>query len=487
MRTFPYIQTLVCLLALSSSAWADEEGDTDEASVSEVNAIIDVVLDHHIDPPTKQEMVLSGVRALFRAAGKPLPRGVSREISALSTPELIDDYVRDVVAGHPKVKGAKDVLLKGMAECVRGGASFRDASINRVSSQVAANRYVGTGIALSFHGKTKRPMISKVFYNGPAWKAGAKSMDQIVEIDGKSTAKMKMNQVLEALRGEAGTQVAMLVQQPKPVKRPVDEATRQLIVTRGRIFLPTIEGYRLVSEGQWKYSIDADPKVALIRLTQIGPSTLHELRRAETALRDEGVLRVILDLRIGGALLHDVVMVADALIDDAVIGHVRSLDGRTTHTAQPGVMFQDMTMAVLTSRFTSAGHVFLAAAALQDSGRAEVFGERTPGNTYVKSLIDIPDRDEQITIATAVMERADGTQLLVPSNRSAEISIASMERLGMQKKTKRTGFILPNHEVTGKAIRAGGFGANDHLVKVATASIRHRFENGNAAGDSSAE
>ena len=470
MRNLLCVQCLVGFLTCTPSLRAADSNRPGEVADSAVNSIINVVLDHHIDPPTKQEMVLSGVRALFRAAGKPLPRGISREISELTTPELIDDYVREVVADNRKVKGAKDVLLKGMAECVRGGASFTDPSVSRINSQVAANRYVGTGIALGFDGKTKQPMISKVFYNGPAWKAGAKGQDRIVEIDGKTTANMKMKQVLEALRGEAGSEVAMLVQQPEV------EATRQLVVTRGRVFLPTIEGYRLVSEGQWKYSIDVAPKVALIRLKSIGPSTLHELRRVEATLRDEGTRAVILDLRTGGALLHDVVMVADALIDDAAIGHVRSLDGRTTHTAQPGAMFQDMPMAVLTSKFTSAGHVFLAAA-LQDNGRAVVVGERTPGNTYVRSLIDIPGRDEQVTLATAVMERADGTPLLVSPGQGAATPSFAIEKRGLELERKRkTGFILPDHEVKGGAVPRARDYENDPTAKAAIVVLSQRLE-----------
>lgn len=466
-------------MAFSSPILADESRSEVETPVSEVNAIIDVVLDHHIDPPTKQEMVLSGVRALFSASGKPVPRGVSRGISELSTPALIDEYVSKVVAEFDMVPRADAILIGGMLECVRGGAILRDASANRVNSQVAANRYVGTGIALGVDGKTKRPMISKVFYNGPAWKAGAKSNDRIVEIDGNSTASMQMTQVLEALRGEAGSEVAMLVRQPD------SEEKRQLVVTRGRIFLPTVEGYGLVSEGQWKYSIDAAPRVALIKLTSIGPSTLHELRRVEAALRDEGVQGVILDLRSGGAILHDVVMVADALIDDAVIGHVRSLDERKTHTAQPGLMFQDMPLAVLTSRFTSAGHVFLVAA-LQDSGRAVVVGERTPGNTYVRSLIDIPDRDEQVTLAVAVMERADGTPLLVSPGQRAAIPGLELEKLALERKRK-TGFILPDHEVNGGAVPRGRDYKNDKIIGTAIDVVNQSLEAENVSANETAD
>ena len=43
--------------------------------------ITDVVLDQHIDPPARQQMILGGVKALYRAAGMPVPPGLSRHAS----------------------------------------------------------------------------------------------------------------------------------------------------------------------------------------------------------------------------------------------------------------------------------------------------------------------------------------------------------------------------------------------------------------------
>ena len=80
--------------------------------------------------------------------------------------------------------------------------------------------------------------------------------------------------------------------------------------------------------------------IALIRIKSIGPSTLHELRKVEAKLRSENIRGIVLDLRFGGGLLHDLVMVADSLLDGGVIGHVRSLDSVKTYEARPGALFR---------------------------------------------------------------------------------------------------------------------------------------------------
>src|ERR1700679_3451834 len=54
-----------------------------------IGEITDAVLTHHIDPPARQQMILGGVKALYRASEGQVPAGLSRRVSALATPEQI--------------------------------------------------------------------------------------------------------------------------------------------------------------------------------------------------------------------------------------------------------------------------------------------------------------------------------------------------------------------------------------------------------------
>ena len=40
-----------------------------------VQSVVDTVLEHHIDPPARQQMILTGVQALYKAAGAAVPCG----------------------------------------------------------------------------------------------------------------------------------------------------------------------------------------------------------------------------------------------------------------------------------------------------------------------------------------------------------------------------------------------------------------------------
>lgn len=68
------------LLEMPSSLQSAEQTANPDASLSPENfvkyvfAITDVVLDHHIDPPTRQEMILAGLKvALAEAKIPPAP------------------------------------------------------------------------------------------------------------------------------------------------------------------------------------------------------------------------------------------------------------------------------------------------------------------------------------------------------------------------------------------------------------------------------
>src|SRR5437879_4044379 len=57
------------------------------ALAREAQTIIDAVLEHHVDPPTRQEMWLAGARAVLAKAGVIHHPGLSAEISRMTAPE----------------------------------------------------------------------------------------------------------------------------------------------------------------------------------------------------------------------------------------------------------------------------------------------------------------------------------------------------------------------------------------------------------------
>ena len=66
--------------------------------------LIDTVLEHHIDPPARQQMILTGIKAVYKTAGPPVPDGLSRRVSSVTTPEQLATLLAGRLAGCKPAK-----------------------------------------------------------------------------------------------------------------------------------------------------------------------------------------------------------------------------------------------------------------------------------------------------------------------------------------------------------------------------------------------
>ena len=115
------VGSLMLFLALSADSSADEPAKLDTAQLcfDRFQKITTLVMDHHIDPPTLQEMFLGGVKALYLHAGVKPPADLSRRVSGLSTgatrPCFLERELAEVrgPAQH-RVNSAPDPIYSGL-------------------------------------------------------------------------------------------------------------------------------------------------------------------------------------------------------------------------------------------------------------------------------------------------------------------------------------------------------------------------------------
>ena len=386
------------LMVAVSAAIADEGVPT---SAQRILSVVDSVLLHHIEPPTRQQMILQGARTAYRNANVSIPRDLSQAVSALTGNEQLGGFLADLESSlDDNLPEFENKFLDGMLASLPGRAHRIDAEEVRVQSQVAANRYVGIGIALTMIKEI--PTINRLFYDGPGRRSGALKNDQILHIDGEPTAGKSLKQVIDELRGEEGSVVSLRLKQPNGEPRDLD-------VPRGVTFIPTIEGSVQQSPGKWDYTVESAPEIGLLRIRHVGPSTIHELKKIEAQLRSEQLRGLVLDLRGGGGIMHDVVMFADQFLDGGTIGYEESTTGIKQYKALRNCLFGDIPIAVLVARFASPDRVFLAAA-LQDQARAVVIGEPNNQPVFVRRHITLGN-NEQLLLATGRLQRGNGTTL----------------------------------------------------------------------------
>ncbi len=412
-------------------AWGDEQESTDpgHATTAEKSLqVANLVLAKHIDPPTRQEMILAGVRQLFSTHDVALPTGLAAEISTLTADEELSQFLVKMLqqvqaeskrpTDQPQLDDAL-VLAHGMLGIVPGGASLTNSKEHRVNEQLAENRYVGTGIVLHMNDKKKLPVMAQVFEDGPADKVGALDGDFIEKINGESTFKVSLVEIVQLLRGPAGSTVDVTLRQPGS-----DDA-RDYTITRGVVPIKTVIARTVTVK---------EAPIAYLKLDRITGSAVHELRKQQQELIDENTKGVILDFRgLSSGSAHHAVLISDALLDNAPIGHIRSRTGVKPFQASRDMLFADLPMAVLVDQRTVGSAEWLAAA-LQDNKRAIVVGTRTYGGGYNRGTFPIWDGDIVVSLSTGILERPDGRRLVKPrATATPPGMVAEMMALQQQK------------------------------------------------------
>lgn len=404
------LASVMCALQLmatwTASVVADEPA-TERFQSEQFLEIMQAVQDHHIEPPSNQQMILSGVRALYETRDK-RPANLSQQVSGLSSNDqfaaFLDTCRKELVTPENEAQSCER-FIKGMLSCAPGNPSRLPAKEAKVRSQLEANRYVGIGISLTQVNGV--PQIFKSMYGGSGYKAGVRSNDFILEINGSATQGKSLGEVVDELRGEEDTEVTLVLQQP-------EQPSRTLTIKRQVTFIPTIEGTRESAPGQWEYTLESAPDIAILKFIQIGPSTAHELKKIELELRSRPLKGIVLDLRSSSGTLHDVVTLADQLLDAGILGRLRNKGGEIVHTMQPGCLWKDTPLTALVDKETGAGPTYLAAA-LQDSKRATIVGTTPENSAFVQSRIELSD-GSNLQLATGTLQRASGVELVLTTN-----------------------------------------------------------------------
>ncbi len=226
--------------------------------------------------------------------------------------------------------------------------------------------------------------ISSPLDGSPAWRAGVMAGDRVVAIDGASTEGKEIDALINTLIGKPRTAVVITVQ------RGGEELDIEII--RDHIKVQAVKGFMRGQggEGAWEHLIDAEKKIAYIRLTQFTPGCADEVREGIENAREQaggGLGGVILDLRYNpGGLLDEAVAITDLFLDEGTIVSTRgrAFDERVTVATGKGTLEEFPLVVLINGQSASASEVLTGA--LADHDRAVVIGTRSFGKGSVQSV-----------------------------------------------------------------------------------------------------
>src|SRR5438105_7647542 len=206
----------------------------------------------------------------------------------------------------------------------------------------------------------------------PAARLGIRAGDVISEVEGTPTDDLSLDDVVKRLKGPKGTTVHIKILRVG-IKEPIP-----LTIIRAAIPTNSISNTLMLRPG-----------VGYIRIKDFTATTVRELDDAIDKLREQGMQKLVLDLRGNpGGLLDAAVGVADHFLDKGqmiVYTKGRTADSAQDYTAPGKHQKVEVPLVVVVNR-GSASASEIVAGAIQDHDRGLVVGETSWGKGLVQSV-----------------------------------------------------------------------------------------------------
>ena len=291
--------------------------------------------------------------------------------------ELFSNIFRDVNINYADDIDPEKMMeagLDGMLSSLDPYSVYIPASgIDQFLSNLAGHYAgIGTGVFVD----NEYNVISEIFENSPAFKAGLRPGDKLIAADGKSLKSMSVSEISNILRGRAGSKVKLEYQRNGIGNKTVE-------ITREEVFINNVPYFGMLKNN-----------IGYITLSTFSENSGRNVANALAELKQKNQLSaLVFDLRGNtGGLLHEAVNVANVFLPKG--SKVVSIRGRDKEKQQ---IYQTQNQAVdseiplvILIDGSSASASEIVAGALQDLDRAVVIGQKSFGKGLVQSTKDLP-------------------------------------------------------------------------------------------------
>lgn len=241
--------------------------------------------------------------------------------------------------------------------------------------------YVGIGAVLQ-KDDTGGAKIIQLYEGGPGEQAGLKKGDVIKAVDGADVTDKETSDIASMVRDSEKASVTLTIQ------RENEEKTRDVKVEIRDVEIQTVSHEMLSGD------------TGYIRISEFSEVTSEQYKKAFADLKDQGMKKLVVDLRDNpGGLLTAVCGVLRQILPEGLIVYTEDKNGKREEETCDGKNKLDMPLAVLVNgNSASASEIF--AGAVKDYGIGTIVGITTYGKGVVQTIQPLTDGSAvKITIA----------------------------------------------------------------------------------------
>jgi carboxyl-terminal processing protease len=282
------------------------------------------------------------------------------------------DYV-DAISPRKLFEGA----IRGMLQSLEDPYSrFLDENEYKEFREEVTGKFVGIGVEVSI--RDGEIVVVSPIEDTPAKKAGLRSGDIIINVDGTFTRGKQLQEIIKNLKGLPGSKVKLLVRREgfnEPLEFNIDRTTIEVSSVKSGI-------------------MKEDPSVGYLRITHFFAKTVPDCERALAEFNNKKISKLVLDLRDNpGGDFDAAIKIANLFIEQGkVIVSTRGRENsniKEDYKAQTAPVYRGQMLVLANGGSASSSEVL--AGALRDNKRARIVGQKTFGKALVQRVIDIDD------------------------------------------------------------------------------------------------
>jgi len=342
----------------------------------------------------------------------------SKSIKNKYSEDLLSQVLERVKKDYVDEK-TQDQLIEAAASGVLSSldphSSFLNAEDLKEMSIHTKGEFGGVGIEITTDMSVAK--VVSAIEDTPAYRAGIKSGDFIVRIDGKSTYSMKIDEIVKKIRGKVNSPVKLTIYR-KGEKEPLEKT-----IIRRIIKIKPVKSNRFND-------------VAYIKITNFSERTFAdlqtELKKLKTQIGEKNLKGLVLDLRNNpGGLLDQAIEVSAGFLDkEKVVVSVKGKAGvlKEFQTENDQFLVPNLPIVVLINE-GSASASEIVAGALQDHKRAVIMGSKSFGKGSVQTVIPLENNQGALKMTTALYYTPSGRSIQATGiEPDIELAQASIEK-----------------------------------------------------------